>query len=299
MRAFIFDKYGYYEDDEYGVEFDYLGWHFKLEKVDKNENELKELNEFVKKLEAIFYDSGVAIIKNRDNKYMSVADFGNCALVSVKQRLMKLDDLFRMHAYFKNEEKNASYTIKEMQKLWEDKIDLLEEKILPAIKADDYSYEKMMTIIIYALGVAENALQYLAETILDYGEEIENLTLCHKRFSDYSSYEFFSPFNLIVDSPMRDLAELYKSNLINNERLIEVLNMYSATQKDVSILLARILYPTPILDLLDDYYIMHKDVKHDIFKYQDNVKEYIKRVSELEKAFVYKYKIRPINWLNL
>ena len=40
MRAFIFDKYGYYEDDEYTSEFDYQVWHFKVEKTDRNEEEL-------------------------------------------------------------------------------------------------------------------------------------------------------------------------------------------------------------------------------------------------------------------
>ena len=52
MRAFIFDKYGYYEDDEFASEFDYQGWHFKLEKTDRNEEELEELNEYVKRLNA-------------------------------------------------------------------------------------------------------------------------------------------------------------------------------------------------------------------------------------------------------
>lgn len=298
MRAFIFDKYGYYEEDEYGTEFDLDGWHFKLEKVDKTENELKELNDYVKKLENLFYDSGVSIIKNRDGNFLSAGSFGNCALVSVKDFSVNFSDLLKLHTFFNQEEKETKYTLSEMAKLWEDKLDLIEEKILPSFKVDDYSYEKIMSAIIFAIGLAENALQYLAETSLDYGEAIENLTLTHKRFNEFSSYEFFSPFNLIVDTPMRDLAELYKCEHLKSEELLAFLNYYSPTKKEVSILLARMLYPTPLFDLLDEYYILKKDVKISILDYKEKASNYLETLKSLEKLLVQKYNIRPIKWMN-
>ncbi|MCH5179680.1 MAG: hypothetical protein J1F32_00465 [Erysipelotrichales bacterium] len=298
MRAYIFDKYGYYEDDEFATEFDFQGWHFKLEKIDKTEQELSDLNDYIKKLENLFYDSGVSIIKNRDGNFLSIADFGNCALVSVKDYSLNANDLLKMHTYFKNEEKDAKYTIKEMSKLWEDKLDLVEERILPSFKIDDYSYEKVMTTIIFSLGLAENALQYLAELSLDYGDNIENLTLAHKRFYEFSSYEFFSPFNLIVDSPMRDLAELYKSNLIDNTRLLQILTKYNPTPKEVGLLLARIIYPTPLFDLLDEYYVLKKDMKLKILEYKEKASKYLEAIKDLEKQLVQIYSIRPIKWMN-
>ncbi|MCH5171352.1 MAG: hypothetical protein J1F31_00735 [Erysipelotrichales bacterium] len=298
MRAYIFDKYGYYEEDEFATEFDFQGWHFKLEKIDKTEQELADLNDYIKKLENIFYDSGVSIIKNRDGNFLSVADFGNCALVSVKDYSLTANDLLKMHTYFKNEEKEAKYTIKEMTKLWEDKLDLVEERILPSFKIDDYSYEKVMTTIIFSLGLAENALQYLAELALDYGDNIENLTLTHKRFYQFSSYEFFSPFNLIIDSPMRDLAELYKCEFIDNTRLLQLLASYNPTGKEVGLLLARILFPTPLFDLLDEYYVLRKDVKLQILEYKEKAPKKLEALKDLEKKLVKMYSIRPIKWMN-
>ena len=298
MRAYIFDKYGYYEDDEFATEFDFQGWHFKLEKTDKTEQELSDLNNYIKKLENIFYDSGVSIIKNRDGNFLSIADFGNCALVSVKDYSISANDLLKMHTYFKNEEKEAKYTIKEMAKLWEDKLDLVEERILPSFKIDDYSYEKVMTTIIFSLGLAENALQYLAELSLDYGDNIDNLTLTHKRFYKFSSYEFFSPFNLIIDSPMRDLAELYKSGFVDNTRLLQLLSNYNPSGKEVSLLLARILYPTPLFDLLDEYYDLKKDMKLQILEYKEKAPKLLEALKDLEKQLVKIYSIRPIKWMN-
>ena len=223
MRAFIFDKYGYYEDDEFASEFDYQGWHFKLEKTDRNEEELEELNEYVKRLENLFFNSGISIIKNREGNLLSKSEFGDCALVSIKNRKMELNDLLQMHTFFKDNQ-DQEYTVKEMLKLWEDKVDLINEKVIPSIKIGDYRYEEIMTSIIFAMGLAENAMQYLAELELDLGNKINNLTLAHKRLYTLSSYEFFSPLNLIVDNPMRDLAELYKSSVLNNESLLNTLN---------------------------------------------------------------------------
>ena len=43
MRAFIYDKYGYYPDEEYSTSFEYQGWFFKLEICEKNDTELYSL----------------------------------------------------------------------------------------------------------------------------------------------------------------------------------------------------------------------------------------------------------------
>ena len=297
MRAFIFDKYGYYEDDEYASEFDYQGWHFKLEKVDRTEEELEELNNYVKKIENLFYDSGISIIKNRDGNYLSKTEFGDCALVSIKNRHVALKDLLQLHTFFKNGE-GQTYTIKEMLKLWEDKTDLISEKVIPSIKIGDYRYEEIMTSIIFAMGLAENAMQYLAELELDLGDNITNLTLAHKRLYIFSSYEFFSPFNLIVDNPMRDLGELYKSGILNNDTLLDTLKYYNPSKQDVSLLLARILFPTTFFDQLDDYYVLRKDVKTNIITYKDNANTLLYNLKQLEKELTNKYGIRPIKWLN-
>lgn len=297
MRAFIFDKYGYYEDDEYSSEFDYQGWHFKLEKTDRNEEELEELNEYVKRLENLFFNSGVSIIKNRDGNLLSKSEFGDCALVSIKNRKIELNDLLQMHTFFKDNQ-DQEYTIKEMLKLWEDKVDLINEKVIPSIKIGDYRYEEIMTSIIFAMGLAENAMQYLAELELDLGNKINSLTLTHKRLYTLSSYEFFSPFNLIVDNPMRDLAELYKSSILNNESLLNTLNYYNPSKQDVSLLLARILFPTTFFDQLDDYYVLRKDVKSNVITYKDNANTLLNNLKNLEQNLTQKYGIRPIKWLN-
>ena len=297
MRAFIFDKYGYYEDDEFASEFDYQGWHFMLEKTDRNEEELEELNEYVKRLENLFFNSGISIIKNLEGNLLSKSEFGDCALVSIKNRKMELNDLLQMHTFFKDNQ-DQEYTVKEMLKLWEDKVDLINEKVIPSIKIGDYRYEEIMTSIIFAMGLAENAMQYLAELELDLGDKINNLTLTHKRLYTLSSYEFFSPFNLIVDNPMRDLAELYKSSVLNNEHLLNALNYYNPSKQDASLLLARILFPTTFFDQLDDYYVLRKDVKHNVITYKDNANVLLNNLKNLEQNLTQKYGIRPIKWLN-
>ena len=54
MRAFIYDKYGYYPDEEYSTSFEYQGWFFKLEICEKNDTELHSLRLLLKEINPLF-----------------------------------------------------------------------------------------------------------------------------------------------------------------------------------------------------------------------------------------------------
>ena len=57
----------------------------------------------------------------------------------------------------------------------------------------------------------------------------------------------FNPFNLILDHSSRDLAELYKNDLIGINDLLNICNYYNYKLDEYEYLLARMLYPTFIL----------------------------------------------------
>ena len=90
-------------------------------------------------------------------------------------------------------------------------------------------------------------------------------------------------------SHIDNLIDIYELN-----RLIDNLNL---TQKEASLLMARIMYPTKIFDLLEDNYLNeeHKiNMTIDYFKTMDKELQRIKNVHTLLKR---KYNIRPIKWL--
>ena len=181
MRAFLFDQYGYYPPHEDDSEFELEGWTFKLEAIqDQKEEELQSLNDFLQRLMQLFPTMGAQIITNRKGTFISEDDYGKVILVATKKQKMRIQDIIKIHQHYVNSPSEIPYTTTYLSSLWEEKINSIEQKILPSIRVDDFAYQKIMVAAIYALGLAENALQYLTEIAIDYGKEISPLTLSHR-----------------------------------------------------------------------------------------------------------------------
>lgn len=298
MRAFIFDEYGYYPDQEDAVQFEQDGWLFKLEIVQKQtEEDVRSLDAFVDQLAGLFPDFGARIIQNRNGYYLSDTDFGKVALVAIKKRFFSLQELAMIHQQYLQPNPQETFTITQLMDLWEEKVNMIEEKAIPTIKIDDYAYERIMVATIHAIGLAENAIQYLAELKMDYGDHIENLTLCHRRLSSLESECLFNPFNFILDNAIRDLAELFKARKIPDDLFIENLSFYSLQAKEASLLFARIIFPTYLFDLLETHYGDRIDVRSQILSYYRNLPQWMVAIKKVGVFFVERYGIRPISWL--
>ncbi len=297
MRAFIFDKYGYYPNDEYASEFDYQGWHFKLELNNKTEKELKDYDDFLSNILFYFPHMGAKIIVSRDQRYASNSEYGQVSLVAVKDDNVTLNDVYTMHVNFKNTGQENKMKVSYLQTLWENKVELIENKALPSLKVDNYFYVQAVESVTHALGMAENAIQYLSDARLDFGDDITNTTLAHKRLNSLDAYTFLNPFNLVVDSPIRDLAELYKAGLISSEELIQYLPAYNFNTFDATLLFARLLFPTKIFDLFEDHYGIKKDIKLEVIRYRENIKPMMDDLKKVHIYLINMYSIRPIAWL--
>ena len=298
MRSFIFDKYGYYEDDEYGIEFDYKGWHFQLELTNKTENEVWGMKDFLKSIPQFFNNLGADIVLSRDNKLISDSNYGKVCLVCVKNAKMTANDVLTFHRAFSYLGRNVPYKISHLKSVWETKTDNIEEKIFPRIKYNDSTYSMLMENIAFASGLAENAIQYLGDTISFYGDELHEITLTHKRLSDLESYTFFNPFNMVIDCPTRDLSELIKNNIISFNEFVSLLTNYNISKISASILLARLLYPTTLYDMLEEYHLVKHDISSKIVKYYNNRNNEINKIKSIHKYLVNAYQIKPIEWLN-
>lgn len=298
MRAFLFDQYGYYPPHEDDSEFELEGWTFKLEAIqDQKEEELQSLNEFLQTLMQLFPTMGAQIITNRKGTFISEDDYGKVILVATKKQKMRIQDIIKIHQQYVNSPSEIPYTTTYLSSLWEEKINSIEQKILPSIRVDDFAYQKIMVAAIYALGLAENALQYLTEIAIDYGKEISPLTLSHRRLESLDSHTVFDPLNLILDSPIRDIAEAWKYKVITTTELLQILPTYQLSIKEVSLLFARMLFPTRFFDLLEKHYGERVDVRKQILAYYREMNEDLLELKKVEQLLVKNYGIRPISWL--
>ena len=287
-------------DEKLNNKFELDNWIFKLEANQKNENELIELNNFIINVDDVLYKRGVRIIPSRDNRLGVESEFSKVSLVGVNQFNVSLNDLVFMHRQYASNDSKLNYTsLSAIKEVWINKVDMIENKIFPSIKIDNFLYEKIHAIIVYSLGLGENAIEYIQDMIIDYGDKIEDVTLSHKRFLKFDSYELLNPFNLIVDSPMRDIADLYNIDVINQENLEQVLNLYNLSTKSASLLFSRILFPSFLFDLLEEQYVNRGDIRKELLDYLNNLEVKMNKIKFIHKYLVNRYGIRPLNWLLL
>lgn len=297
MRAFIYDKYGYYPKDEYATSFEYQGWYFKLEISEKNDQEIHALRLMLDEVNQAFEPLGSDIILTRDGHYVSQSEYGPVVLVAIRQGEVSFQTLQKMHRLFFRKFDKVRLMTSHLRNLWIHKSDSIEERILPGLPIDDKEYTTLRYLGQFALGLAENAIQYLLDTAIYYGDEIADTSLCHKRLDEMSSFYMFNPFNFVVDSPMRDLAEIYKNDSIILEDLHGLLKLYPMTGQDASLLLARCIYPSQIFDMLEDYYELKKNVKRQASRYYESLEGRMLKLKKLHRFLVRNYRIRPVNWL--
>lgn len=300
MHTYIYDRYGYLVEDEFAKDFTYQNWFFRLEVNNKSEQELYELNNFIINVDNLLFKRGVRIIENKNNLLSSNSEFGQLSLVGVNIFNVSLVDIMLMHnAYLLRGKNEFNLNISSIKELWIKKTDNVENKILPSLKIDNYLYEIAYSMIQYHLALAESAISYLQDLIIDYGDIINEVTLTHKRIKELNSYELLNPFNLVIDSPMRDLADLYLLDVINENNIETVLNKYQMNQQKASLLLSRILFPSSFFDLLEENFILKKEIKKEIKIYYDNLDTKIKKIKYIHNYLVSNYGIREINWLSL
>lgn len=297
MKAFLFDKYGYYPEEIVQNRFRYKGWIFTLVNTEQDEEHIKALNDFCVDLAKENYFQSSQIIKNRSEKYISDDGSNKWVLWATKEGSATLNELINLHLKYQNIDKEKNIDLMELIKLWEEKLEFIETKCLSSLRVEENGNDEVLEAIYYAIGLAENAIQYLADTRLDYGEKLGNITIVHKRLNSLENQVFFDPFNFVFSNAVRDLAELYKFNIITVDQLMRLLQKYSLTKQEASVLMARILFPTRLFDSLEAEANSGKDIILEALEYRKNITRENSRIKNVHNLLAKNYGIRPLDWL--
>ena len=299
MQSFIFDYYGYNANIE-NNEFEYEGYKFLLLSVEDDEKDITKLNDLVNSLNIHFNSDVVFIVKNKYDKYISTSkDNNNICLLTYKiDNQININDFVKMHLSYFN---SFSYKINIQQiiDLWDQRIEYIENQCLTNFNFDNDAHLTLYEYTLYSIGLAINSLQYLADMDLDFKRKYSS-TLTHRRIKKMDKYELFNPFNLIVDHSSRDLAELYKNDIISLDTLLNICAFYSYSVDEYEYLLARLLFPTFIFDIVEDMendkssYDYTSDIYYAIAKSNSQ----LDKLKSLYNALISKMNIRPINWIN-
>ena len=273
MKSFIYDRYGYY-NEENKQSFEYGSFLFCLEKCDKSEQELEEINKYIISLSSYTYNKKAYIVPTRDNKLSALSEYGPVCLIGIEK--FDVDTSLFVTLQKNSLRPNNKIKLSNIKQRWIEKLEIFENKIIPSLKVDSSYYQIYIISITFALGLIQNAIQYLEDTIIDYGDNIEFVSLTHKRINKLDSYNLLNPFNLIIDSPVRDLSELYKNRIISFDELIKFLKEYQIGPKEAS---------------------QRTDLSDELIDYFENIDNTLEEIKKIHNYLVSNYGIRKISWL--
>lgn len=291
MISFIFEQYGYYPKNMISNTFEIDGWLFKLIEVNCDEEYLDSIEKYIEIIRKKFLKDGVFIIKSRFNNRIVTYDNKKYVLVSCLKSILTIKDLNKFHSMF--EMSKEKINLKNLMNVWEERLEFIEKNAVTSLRIDSIYYSENLQNTMYVIGLAQNSIQYLSELILDFDYEIEDVSLTHKRLENLESFEFFNPFNFIVDHPVRDIVQLYKYNVITFDDMIEMLKYYKMDSKLATYLMVRYLYPGKILDELEN----NVNKNNSGFKLKYNMNLELQKTKKVYSFLKKEYNIRPIKWL--
>ena len=183
--------------------------------------------------------------------------------------------------------------------LWIKKIDFLEYH-------HEQNYQKyplLSSSFNYFIGLSENAITYLNQTITFFKpEQCDNEVISHEMLLfDDTIYSLYDPQNIIIDHKSRDLAEYIKISFFrDNYSIYDELDEYFQynyfSEYGIHLLMARILYPSFYFDIYDDV-INNKIDESSILKITSRIDDYEKYLADIWRYFHKYYSIKDISWL--
>ena len=227
-------------------------------------SEIKDLVELNKRM--ISSNSLVhEIIINKFNEPISVMSNENYVLLRVYVNDIKKIDINDI-IYMLNENVDLS-GLKSLLRtnwvsLWSSKVDYIEYQMGHLIK----KYPFLNNTIDYYLGLCENAITYIKNLKMFSDYKIP-IGISHKRIiKDATLFDLYNPLNLIIDYKVRNIAEYLKDAFFKDEDVNYILNIvfknFWFDKLNLSLLVARLLYPSYYFDLFEE--IIDKELDENI-----------------------------------
>lgn len=227
-------------------------------------SEIKDLVELNKRM--ISSNSLVhEIIINKFNEPISVISNENYVLLRVYVNDIKKIDINDI-IYMLNENVDLS-GLKSLLRtnwvsLWSNKVDYIEYQMGHLIK----KYPFLNNTIDYYLGLCENAITYI-KNLKMFSEYKIPIGISHKRITkDATLFDLYNPLNLIIDYKVRNIAEYLKDTFFKDEDVNYILNIvfknFWFDKLNLSLLVARLLYPSYYFDLFEE--IIDKELDENI-----------------------------------
>lgn len=211
--------------------------------------------------------------------------------------LLKINDKSSMITQNKNQislDENKKYYLdrSDWYELWTRKNDYYEYQY-QHIKG---KYKVIDESINYYIGLAENAISYIANIPINLKEQ-EKKGLYPKRLLES---EYHNPLNYVIDYKERGLSETLKYLFLNKKYLSQnienIILSYNCTETGYKLLYGRMLYPSMYFDIYDKV-INDFENEKELVNMIKRLKEYEEYLKEIYRIISKHTKIKNIDWL--
>ena len=211
--------------------------------------------------------------------------------------LLKINDKSSMITQNKNQislDENKKYYLdrSDWYELWTRKNDYYEYQY-QHIKG---KYKVIDESINYYIGLAENAISYIANIPINLKEQ-EKKGLYPKRLLES---EYHNPLNYVIDYKERGLSETLKYLFLNKKYLSQniekIILSYNCTETGYKFLYGRMLYPSMYFDIYDKV-INDFENEKELVNVIKRLKEYEEYLKEIYRIISKHTKIKNIDWL--
>lgn len=260
----------------------------------KEENGILKLNKFMVENNILVHE----IIPNKNGNIVSVVDNVPYVLYKVyinKDKKITLDELTFMSQY--DVVGVDSLKRNEWDTLWGTRIDYLEYQINQMGK----KYPILVDSFSYFVGMAENAISYVKNTIIETKKEkLDKDVISHSKVYD-SINSIYDPLNIIIDHKSRDVSEYIKASFfLNNKKIFEELDIYFSKNYysfyGIRLLFGRVVYPSFYFDLYDNV-ILGNVKESEVLNITSRTVEYEAYLREIYYYLRKFYNIPMIDWL--
>ncbi len=227
------------------------------------------------------------IILNNQNSPVTIYDNKNWVLMETVNNFeerINFEDIFifPIKTSYDNFFKNNDW-----KTLWGAKNDYLEYQINQL----GLDYPLLRESFSYFNGLSENAIQLLNNVTND------DLYIVHKRVTYHMTYyDLYNPFNMVLDTKIRDMAEYFKDAFLFKKDILKELDIFLANyylnDNEKLLFITRMLYPTFYFDMFENI--------TDELKEEKKIKKIIANINDYENLLniiIDKIGLINIEWL--
>lgn len=259
-------------------------------------NSIFKFNILLRNYNSLFHE----IIPNKDNMITTMVGNDHYVLLKVnvnKNKRIELKDIVSCMMPIRiDSHLLAKINQFDWVNLWQSKIDYFEYY---TNQVDNNPF--LNELINYYIGLGENAISYIIDTLNNFNIDVNNLVVSHRRIEpDYTLFDLYNPLNIIIDHMTRDVSEYFKGLFIKNKYNLndmeKYINLFYFNELEYRLFFGRLLFPSFFFDNYELY--VNGEIKEKEFlNIVNRIEEYekfLKRIYILISSKVY---IPGINWL--